>query len=412
MHQQLNNTKDMTQFLLPLFVGLVVLVSPLSASAQYYDDAGDGCCGTFIDTYTPPSDTYIDTYTPPAATFIDTYTPPAYTITDTYTPPSYQITDSYTPPASSPSSGFSSVGYITSGGSATGGSGYVSGGVGSGSGASFYYPGFSSGGHTVTGGGLSSSPVTFVYPAWSTSTHEVIGGGITSPAVTFNYPDWATSEHYVSGGVGGVNFTSSSYSGYAAPTCWLSVSPQYINPGQSATINWTSNNASSGYIPGIGTVFGSGQGVVSPSQTTQYTATFTGPGGSTNCYGTVVVQGGLVASAIAPRAPSVTLSQVPYTGLDLGPVGTILYWLGLVLLCALLAYLIAVRQIQNVFLGWLAVRIFGDSTIPTHPAYAYVEDVVQEEIPAAYVRSATLAQKQASDYVDPFILHQIFPVGN
>jgi len=293
---------------------------------------------------------------------------------------------------------YASNGYVTSGGS-------------SGSGGSFYYPGFSGGGY-ATSGGYSSAPVTFVYPAWGTSTQTVSSGGGSSAAVTFNYPSWGTATQYASSGGGFSSGSVSYYSGYAAPTCWLSTSPQYINPGQSATINWTSNNASSGYIPGVGTVYGNGQSVVAPSQTTQYTATFTGPGGSTNCYGTVVVNAGLVTSAIALRAGSVTLSQVPYTGLDLGPIGTILYWLGLVLLCALLAYLIAVRQVQNVLLGWLAVKMFGDQTIPTHPAYAMAEEAAQEEAPATYVRPATLAQKQASDYVDPFLLRQIFPAGN
>jgi hypothetical protein len=36
----------------------------------------------------------------------------------------------------------------------------------------------------------------------------------------------------------------------------------------------------------------------------------------------------------------VYLSQIPYTGLDLGPVGTVVYWVLLVLICASAAYLI------------------------------------------------------------------------
>src|SRR3989344_7218486 len=46
-------------------------------------------------------------------------------------------------------------------------------------------------------------------------------------------------------------------------------------------------------------------------------------------------------------APYVTLSAVPYTGLDLGPWGTAMYWGFLVLWCLIAAYLIAVKKIQN-----------------------------------------------------------------
>ena len=148
-----------------------------------------------------------------------------------------------------------------------------------------------------------------------------------------------------------------------------------------------------------------GQSVVAPSQTTQYNATFTGPAGSTNCYGTVVVNGGSIST---PAAASVTLSQVPYTGLDLGPVGTILYWLGLVLVCALFSYLVAVRRIQNDFLKWLRVTLLGDPEVATHPAYVTVEvERVEEEVFAPAV--TTRARMQESDYVDPFLLRQIFP---
>jgi len=201
------------------------------------------------------------------------------------------------------------------------------------------------------------------------------------------------------------------YQGYSAPTCWLSTSPQYINAGQSATISWSSNNTTSGYINGVGTVYGSGQSFVYPSQTTQYAATFTGPGGSTNCYATVVVNGATIVNGttvVSSITPYITLSQVPYTGLDLGPIGTAVYWIGLVLICAILAYLIAVKRVQNSSLTWLRVKLLGDPDIATHPAYVIVSEGTRDVsmTPTHNVSKPT----QKSDFIDPFLLRQIFPV--
>src|SRR3989344_6341671 len=55
----------------------------------------------------------------------------------------------------------------------------------------------------------------------------------------------------------------------------------------------------------------------------------------------------------ANPAPYVTLSSVPYTGLDFGPWGTALYWSILVLLCLAMAYLIVIKRIQNKVVRWL-----------------------------------------------------------
>jgi len=46
------------------------------------------------------------------------------------------------------------------------------------------------------------------------------------------------------------------------------------------------------------------------------------------------------------QQPYVTLSQIPYTGLDLGPIGTALYWSFLVLWTLFMAYLIVYKRVQ------------------------------------------------------------------
>lgn len=77
------------------------------------------------------------------------------------------------------------------------------------------------------------------------------------------------------------------------PTCTLTASPSTINPGSSANLLWTTQNATSGSIDnGVGAMvpITSGSKSVSPTTSTTYTATVTGSGGTANCATTVVVQ--------------------------------------------------------------------------------------------------------------------------
>lgn len=77
---------------------------------------------------------------------------------------------------------------------------------------------------------------------------------------------------------------------YGTPSC--SIQYQYINNGywsggtyhQPVQLTWSSSNAYSAYITGIGTVNPNGQQVVYPSGNTTYTMTVQGPGGSNTCY--------------------------------------------------------------------------------------------------------------------------------
>ena len=65
-----------------------------------------------------------------------------------------------------------------------------------------------------------------------------------------------------------------------APVAGLIASPTAIQAGQSATLEWSTENATTVSIDnGIGTVVLSGSLVVSPTATTSYTLTATGPGG-------------------------------------------------------------------------------------------------------------------------------------
>ena len=57
--------------------------------------------------------------------------------------------------------------------------------------------------------------------------------------------------------------------------------------------------------------------------------------------------------------PYVTLSQVPYTGLDFGPIGNFLYWAFIVLWFVFVAYLVLVKRVQNAVYRSLKTTLFG-----------------------------------------------------
>ena len=65
-----------------------------------------------------------------------------------------------------------------------------------------------------------------------------------------------------------------------APTASISVSPDTIQPGQSATLSWQTSNASDVSIDGIGAVQPSGSQQVTPTDSTTYHLTAKGSGGT------------------------------------------------------------------------------------------------------------------------------------
>ena len=139
----------------------------------------------------------------------------------------------------------------------------------------------------------------------------------------------------------------------------------------SVTLSWWSSDATSAYLSGYGNVNTSGSQVLYAPNASSYTLTVYGPGGSTSCsasnphyysssysdgsyghrYGYVsnptftypVYSYPYVSGSVYPTYPNynyVQLSQTPYTGFDFGIVGNSLYWLAMILVAALGAYLI------------------------------------------------------------------------
>ena len=85
------------------------------------------------------------------------------------------------------------------------------------------------------------------------------------------------------------------------PTVTLNASPASINPGETVTLQWSSTNATDLDIePGVGKVAPQGSTPVNPTQSTTYTITATGAGGSA----TASAQRGCSGSGrLRPRRP-------------------------------------------------------------------------------------------------------------
>lgn len=92
------------------------------------------------------------------------------------------------------------------------------------------------------------------------------------------------------------------------PTASITVSPAAIDQGQTARLAWTTTNATSATIEGIGTVPANGSQSVSPTMPTTYTLTAKGPGGSTEANARVTVNP--PPPRPAPPPPSMTEEQL------------------------------------------------------------------------------------------------------
>lgn len=174
------------------------------------------------------------------------------------------------------------------------------------------------------------------------------------------------------------------------PQCTLTVSQGTIQPGQSVDVSWTSSNVTAGFINnnvGTTTPVSSGTTTMFPSQTTTYTGTFTGPHGNVTCTAQVAVQGGPGGgctncggglnqpNVVLFQKPGdqalafVSLSQIPYTGFEAGPVLTFFFWLAVMLWSVGIAYILIGRG----GLRFVAERVFAfaPQQSQSYDAYEY-----------------------------------------
>ena len=196
--------------------------------------------------------------------------------------------------------------------------------------------------------------------------------------------------------------------GGGSPICTLTASPIKINLGDSATITWGGNRIVSVSIDnGIGAVSGvSGSTTVTPTAKGVYTyiGSFLATNGSTlTCQASIEVVGGgggctsncgggggsskprVVLSSLKTPGDQplafVYLSQIPYTGLDLGPWGTALYWIMLILWSLAAAYLVLFNGLP---LAYRKVGSFGSNVkeVLKQPVVASTHTVTTHSAPA------------------------------
>ncbi len=187
--------------------------------------------------------------------------------------------------------------------------------------------------------------------------------------------------------------------------CKLSVSDKTIRYGDKVTLSWDSEGADYGKINnGIGEVDEEGSEKVYPKKTTTYAGTFYNDDDKVTCKVTVKVEDKYIPPPVYPQTPYITLSSVPYTGLDLGPVGTAVYWSFLMLWCVLAAYLVAVKRIHVSIYRFL----FGESEVAasSQTVSQRSSDLLYDVQPHRQARP--FAQQSATTLdMDPFLASQI-----
>lgn len=201
--------------------------------------------------------------------------------------------------------------------------------------------------------------------------------------------------------------------------CKLKVSDSHVNRGDKVKLTWSSDGAEYGRIsPEVGNVDENGSEYVYPDSDTTYKGTFyNDDGDKVTCSVKVNVDDEPVYHT---STPYITLAAVPYTGLDLGPVGTFLYWSFLILWCLFAAYLIVVKRAHMSIYRWYKKALFGENVpapVEQTPVFAGFSQTDLASF-AAMLRSALegttvshtseqAAPEAHSDGVDPFILSQI-----
>ncbi len=107
-----------------------------------------------------------------------------------------------------------------------------------------------------------------------------------------------------------------------SPTASIHVSPEAVEAGQSATLTWSTENATDVKIEGVGTVTASGTQQVTPGQSTNYRLVAKGQGGNADATARLTVNPA-VAAAVTPTDEELFRQQVKdlffeYDKYDLG----------------------------------------------------------------------------------------------
>jgi hypothetical protein len=255
-----------------------------------------------------------------------------------------------------------------------------------------------------------------VYPDTSTPTYTT-GGYTTGGYTTGGYTTggYTTGSGYVTGGGG---YSTPSYTNTYAPTNTTIYSPTNTTVTDNTTTNTCTGNSCNTTITNPAPVINNNNVIdnYTPPATTQTVVTQqycqSGYSGTyPNCYLPQPVYSQPVAYQSQPlqyqqplaynTAPYVSLSQVPYTGLDLGFWGSIAYWGAFVLFALFAAYLIAIKRVQNNIANYLKSVLFGaDEEIETTTDAETAPQITATPAPVAVATTN-------GDMIDSFIMSQI-----
>lgn len=146
------------------------------------------------------------------------------------------------------------------------------------------------------------------------------------------------------------------------PSCWIKASPNTVHSsGNSITLSWDSSYADRAYITDIGDVGTRGSQSINVYAPKTYRMTVYNDGRSEDCETLVNVLGYSSYNYshpnytygnygynnyyynqpyYTPPAQYISLTQIPYTGFDFGPLGNSIYWFTLFALAIFAAYLL------------------------------------------------------------------------
>jgi hypothetical protein len=238
------------------------------------------------------------------------------------------------------------------------------------------------------------------------SVSPVSGGSVSSPSISASTMFTMTVT-----GPGGTQTCQAPVTiNTPGPACALFLSASSIHTGDSVVLSWTSANVSSGSIDnnvGTASPVSGGSTTVYPPSSTMYTGTFTGPDGTVTCSVPITVSGGGCAvggcggggggldqpNVALYQQPNeqplafVSLSQIPYTGFEAGPALTMIFWLSIALLSALIAYAIVGKGATHYVLAYVLGTAAG---VPIHEGSDAPEEDVQNGYGRAYPMDASV----------------------